>query len=211
MFTSRAEYRLLLREDNADLRLSPRGIEIGLLGPSEQARFDWKRASVATLRERLSLSYLYPNAETQARFSALGLTPIKDRVSLEALLRRPEIGFKELAALGAEIEENAESVQEQVEIQIRYQGYIENDLKLLEGVRNAERLTIPGGIDYSLVAGLSNEIKGRLNEVRPENLGQAARIQGVTPAAVANLMIYLKNQRREPNSGVRSPHDSHSR
>jgi tRNA uridine 5-carboxymethylaminomethyl modification enzyme len=98
-----------------------------------------------------------------------------------------------------------------VEIQIRYQGYIDNDLKLLEGVRNAERLMIPAGIDYSLVAGLSNEIKGRLSEVRPENLGQAARIQGVTPAAVANLMIYLKNQRRDPNSGVRSTHDSQSR
>ena len=93
---------------------------------------------------------------------------------------------------------------------MRYRGYIENDMKLLEGVRSAEGMSIPGGLDYDLVAGLSNEMKGRLKEVRPENIGQASRIQGVTPAAVANLMIFLKNRKRGPISGGKAPHDSFS-
>lgn len=100
-----------------------------------------------------------------------------------------------LSRLGASFPEGISSESlEQVEIQVKYRGYIEKDLQMLEGVRSAERMRIPAGIDFDRVAGLSNEIKGRLSEVRPENLGQASRIQGVTPAAIANLMIYLKNK-----------------
>ncbi len=210
MFTSRAEYRLLQREDNADLRLSPKAIEIGLLdGPSAQ-RLQEKRSGVAALQADLESFYFYPNPGTLERFGHLGLSPIKDRVSAEALMRRPEVGFSELGSLGYSSPISDPDIREQVEIQVRYRGYIENDMKLLEGVRNAEGMLIPGTLDYDSVAGLSNEIKGRLKEVRPENIGQASRIQGMTPAAVANLMIYLKNKRRAPISGGKAPHDPFS-
>ena len=104
-----------------------------------------------------------------------------------------------MASLGFAPSINNEEAFEQIEIQIKYSGYIEKDMQLLEGVRNAEGMRIPMNFDYTSVAGLSNEVKGRLKETRPENIGQASRIQGVTPAAVANLMIYIKNKRGKPN------------
>ena len=209
MFTSRAEYRLLLREDNADLRLSPLGSSLGLLDQGAAQQFQNKVLSLGRLKSSLQETFFYPNGETNAQLERIGTAPLKDRVSAEGLLRRPEVGFHELQSLGYSPDIQDAEVREQVEIQVRYQGYIENDLKLLEGVRNAEGLSIPVCLDYDGVAGLSNEIKGRLREVRPENIGQASRIQGMTPAAVANLMIYLKNRRHLPNSGGRGPHDSH--
>jgi tRNA uridine 5-carboxymethylaminomethyl modification enzyme len=117
------------------------------------------------------------------------------------------VDFSVLSALGSSFHHGflPESL-EQVEIQVKYRGYIEKDLQMLEGVRSAERMKIPLELDFELVAGLSNEIKGRLKEVRPENLGQASRIQGVTPAAVANLMIYLKNKYSTPESKKSSQH-----
>jgi tRNA uridine 5-carboxymethylaminomethyl modification enzyme len=200
MFTSRAEYRLLLREDNADLRLSPRAKTIGLLDSLALSQFERKTLEIERLRKEVGEWFFYPNLETNQRFSDLGLNPIKDRVSAEVLLRRPEVSFQSLNDLGMAFKVNPKDpVCEQIEIQTKYQGYIEKDLDLLEGVRVADGLPIPRTLDYEGVAGLSNEIKGRLKDVRPENLGQASRIQGVTPAAVANLMIHLKN------IGVRRP------
>jgi tRNA uridine 5-carboxymethylaminomethyl modification enzyme len=208
MFTSRAEYRLLLREDNADLRLSPKGISIGLLGDREAALFESKHTAIARLLSHCDQTYFYPNDETRIRFEGRGMAPIKDRTSLEVLLRRPEIDFSALTGLGQDPgDEYTSEVREQVEIQVKYRGYIEKDLQLLEGVRSAERMRIPLALNYQDVAGLSNEIKGRLEEVRPENLGQAARIQGVTPAAVANLMIFLKNKytnRTDSGKGIQN-------
>ena len=194
MFTSRAEYRLLLREDNADLRLSPKAKEIGLLDEGLVSVLESKVSNIDRLRKSIGEWFFFPNFETNQRFSELGLNQIKDRVSAEVLLRRPEINFESLRKLGFQLELDAGSAEcEQIEIQTKYQGYIEKDFELLAGVRAAEVMTIPFSLDYELVAGLSNEIKGRLKEVRPENLGQASRVQGVTPAAVANLMIHLKN------------------
>ncbi|NDG84519.1 MAG: tRNA uridine-5-carboxymethylaminomethyl(34) synthesis enzyme MnmG [Proteobacteria bacterium] len=194
MFTSRAEYRLLQREDNADLRLSPKGIELGLLDQEAQERFTEKGRRIESVRASIQGYYLYPRAETNEQLISLGLNPIKDRVSGEELLRRPEVDFGVLSKLGWNGGPDDPEALEQIDIQVKYRGYIEKDLELLEGVRSAEGLRIPATLDYDGVAGLSNEIKGRLKEVRPENLGQAARIQGVTPAAVANLMIFLKNK-----------------
>jgi len=194
MFTSRAEYRLLLREDNADLRLSPLAIKIGMLGEREKMIFDTKFQAIENLKTQIATYYFLPTVATNLKFSELGLAEIKDRVSAEGLLRRPEVNFAMLSKLGFEANEKNESVLEQVEIQIKYNGYIEKDLQLLEGVRNAEMMKIPSQFDYAIVPGLSNEIKGKLLETRPENIGQASRISGVTPAAVANLMIYLKNK-----------------
>jgi tRNA uridine 5-carboxymethylaminomethyl modification enzyme len=194
MFTSRAEYRLLLREDNADLRLSPLAISIGMLGEREKNIFETKLQNIENLKTKISTHYFYPTVETNKKFSALGLSEIKDRLSAEGLLRRPEVNFSVLAQLDFLSTEQNSSVSEQVEIQVKYNGYIEKDLQLLEGVRNAELMKIPNSFDYGIVPGLSNEIKGKLLETRPENIGQASRISGVTPAAVANLMIYLKNK-----------------
>ena len=194
MFTSRAEYRLLLREDNADLRLSPRAIQIGMLGDREKNIFDIKLSKIEKLKSEISSFYFYPTIATNILFTGLGLTEIKDRISAEALLRRPEVNFSILAKLGFVTDEINFTVLEQVEIQIKYNGYIEKDLQLLEGVRNAELMKIPTSFDYKIVPGLSNEIKSKLLETRPENIGQASRISGVTPAAVANLMIFIKNK-----------------
>jgi tRNA uridine 5-carboxymethylaminomethyl modification enzyme len=196
MFTSRAEYRLLLREDNADLRLSPKGIELGLLDDTSARRFHEKVAEIETLKERIKSFYIYPNRETVAKISALGISALHDRVSAEVFLRRPEVDFAKLSELGFKSEITDPAVLEQIEIQIKYQGYIEKDLQLLEGVRNADKMRIPLDLDYKTIAGLSNEIKNRLTDIRPESIGQASRIQGVTPAAVANLVIYIKNAKQ---------------
>ena len=187
-------YRLLLREDNADLRLSPLGIKIGLLDSRSQQIFESKVRAISSLRAGAEGFYFYPTSETNSRLEQEGLTPLKDRASAEVLLRRPEVDFKVLSRLGFHSLNADSDVLEQVEIQVKYQGYIQKDMQLLEGVRNAEMMKIPVDFEYGLVAGLSNEVKGKLKEIRPENLGQASRVQGVTPAAVANLMIYLKNK-----------------
>ena len=205
MFTSRAEYRLLLREDNADLRLSPKAIEIGMLNESEKAVFEDKLRKIEIIKKEISSTYFYPNADTNQKFADLGLTQIKDRVSAEVLMRRPEVTFAVLAELGFVPSIQDADAFEQIEIQIKYNGYIEKDLQLLEGVRGAEGLKIPSNFDYTTVAGLSNEVRGRLKETRPENIGQASRIQGVTPAAVANLMIFLKNKHGRKSSSELSP------
>ena len=194
MFTSRAEHRLLLREDNADLRLSPLAVGIGLLGEHEKGLFEQKCFSIDQLKARIASHFFYPTETTNALFAELGLSEIKDRISAEGLLRRPEVSFSVLKKLGFDSDGIDESILEQVEIQITYQGYIEKDLQLIEGVRSAELLAIPKSLDYNIIPGLSNEIKGKLLATRPENIGQASRISGVTPAAVANLMIYLKNK-----------------
>ena len=200
MFTSRAEYRLLLREDNADLRLSPLAFKLGLLGDRERTMFDSKVASIENLQKGLSEFYLYPNVSTNERVQALGLPPVHDKTSGAVFLRRPEVNVGKIRELGFDFPLLDGAVEEQVDIQVKYQGYIEKDLALLKGVRSAEGLRIPVSFDYSSVAGLSNEIKGRLKDVRPENLGQASRIQGVTPAAVASLMIFIKNQKAHNKS-----------
>ncbi len=194
MFTSRAEYRLLLREDNADLRLSPLAAKIGLLAPHALEIFNRKKDQVSETRKAIDTFYFYPTLATNEEFTKFNLANIKDRVSAEGILRRPEVNFAVLSKLGFSAPYTDPEVLEQVEIQVKYQGYIEKDLQILEGVRGSERMSIPIDLDYASIAGLSNEIKGKLKEVRPENIGQASRIQGITPAAVANLMIYLKNK-----------------
>jgi tRNA uridine 5-carboxymethylaminomethyl modification enzyme len=196
MFTSRAEYRLLLREDNADIRLSPKAIELGLLDEPSTRRFHEKMAQMDTLKSSIKDFYFYPNVETLGKIAALGISALHDRVSAEVFLRRPEVDFSKLSQLGFSTEITDPAVLEQIEIQIKYQGYIEKDLQLLEGVRNADRMKIPVDLNYGSIAGLSNEIKGRLTDIRPESIGQASRIQGVTPAAVANLVIFIKNAKQ---------------
>lgn len=196
MFTSRAEHRLHLREDNADLRLSERGYQAGLLGEADYRKFAKKRDSIAKLLGEVEARALYPNEATNAWVADQGLASLKDKTSFSAFLRRPEVTIDLLGRVPNEdrlaLAEYEEEVVEQVEIQVKYAGYIQRDLDLLEGVRKNENLRIPTTLGYEEVPGLSTEITQRLRETRPETIGQASRLQGVTPAAVANLLIYLK-------------------
>lgn len=196
MFTSRAEYRLLLREDNADLRLSERGHAIGLLSDEDYGQFSQKRASVEVWRAATKTRFISPKSAVQDWLRVRNLPELKDRVSVETFLRRPEVRWEDLARMGAidGAEQVSPEVSEQVEIQVKYEGYIQRDLDLLEGVRKSEQVRLPVDLDFGLVPGLSNEVQGKLSAVRPETLGQASRMSGVTPAAVANLLIYLKAQ-----------------
>lgn len=196
MFTSRAEHRLLLREDNADLRLSEVGYRAGLLSEENFRKFDLKRNAIERLSGDVHERAIYPNEATNQWLTGLGLSPLKDKTPLTSFLRRPEVKIELLAQIPNDARVDfsglAPEVVEQVEIQVKYAGYIQRDLELLEGVRKNERLVIPSGIDYEKVPGLSNEIRTRLVETRPETIGQAGRLMGMTPAAVANLLIFLK-------------------
>lgn len=201
MFTSRAEYRLLLREDNADLRLSGMGVSLGLLGDRERRTFDRRVAQIEELRGKLARFAVFPNETTRNWLAERGIPAIKDRISGDVFLRRPEISWKELRELGFDDAGIEDVVADQVEIQTKYQGYIQRDLDLLEGVRRSESTRIPMDLCFDDVPGLSNEVRGRLKDTRPETLGQVSRMSGLTPAAVATLMIYIKTHPTGMRSG----------
>jgi tRNA uridine 5-carboxymethylaminomethyl modification enzyme len=135
-----------------------------------------------------------PNETINSWLVQKGLNPLKDRVTADVFLRRPEVGWDSLCELGLPGATVPEDIREQVEIQVKYEGYIRRDLEILEGMRKNETLRIPISLNFDEVPGLSNEIRGRLKATRPETIGQASRMMGVTPAAVANIMIYLKMQ-----------------
>ncbi len=216
MFTSRAEHRLHLREDNADLRLSERGYRAGLLSEADYQTFCRKREAISKLGAEVEGRSLFPNAETNAWAVGHGLAVLKDKTPFSAFLRRPAVHIDLLTQVPPSTEGNEpldlsgydSDVIEQVEIQVKYAGYIQRDLDLVEGVRKNEDLDIPGAMDFDRIPGLSTEIRQRFRETRPQTIGQASRLQGVTPAAVANLMIYLKMQAtQEPDR----KHESHPR
>jgi tRNA uridine 5-carboxymethylaminomethyl modification enzyme len=190
MFTSRAEYRLLLREDNADQRLSPLGRQAGLLPDSRWERFtrklkDLERGSGRLRDVRISTS----NREALGR---LGLQDLKNGASLEDLLRRPEIGIDDLAFLDAELAGLSAEVRSELETAIKYAGYIRRQQEQVERFQRLEDLIIPAGFAYDAISGLSSEVREKLNRVAPRTLGQAGRIPGVTPAAIAILAVLLR-------------------
>lgn len=196
MFTSRAEYRLLLREDNADLRLTEKAFDYGLVDEEIYKRFVQKRENVEAWKGRLRETFFNPTEQMNQWCQSHGMHPLKDRISAENLLKRPEVNWttlKELS-LGAldGIDAVSESEAEQLETQTKYAGYIKRDLETLEGVRRNESFRIPLEIDFERIPGLSNEIKGLLKKTLPETIGQASRIPGITPAAIANLLIFCK-------------------
>jgi tRNA uridine 5-carboxymethylaminomethyl modification enzyme len=195
MFTSRAEYRLTLREDNADLRLTPIGRELGLVDDNRWLSFEAKQAGITSLRRALSARMIRPNSPAALSLgSALG-TELSKEVALLDLLRRPEIGIHQMLAVCAEIEPILdEQVLEQVEIQTKYQGYIERQEAEIERANRYEHWRLPEEIDYSNVVGLSNEVMEKLRVQRPETVGQASRIPGVTPAAISLLLVHLKKK-----------------
>ncbi len=193
MFTSRAEYRLLLREDNADLRLTERGRELGLVDDQRWARFEAKREGIAREQSRLSSAVLHPGTEAAAQLAPHLKQPLAREYAAMDLLRRPELGYAELAA-ALPGEAAPADVAQQVEIQAKYAGYIDRQQDEVERLRRHENMHLPEGLEYALIDGLSNEVKQKLADARPVTLAQASRIPGVTPAAVSLLLIHLKKR-----------------
>ena len=198
MFTSRAEYRLTLREDNADLRLTPIGRELNLVDDERWRFFSEKRDRVEAELQRLRGVWVHPGSDSAARLNEDLQRPLARKQNLAELLARPELNYRRLMELtdpgsvppGDSPQQ--EQVAEQVEIQIKYQGYINRQQEEIERLRQQEDTSLPADLDYGGMSGLSNELKQKLLEARPENLGRAARIPGMTPAALSLILVYLK-------------------
>jgi tRNA uridine 5-carboxymethylaminomethyl modification enzyme len=195
MFTSRAEYRLSLREDNADLRLTAQGRELGLVDDARFRAFEAKQEAIARLQAGLASSWVKPGSPQAAGLEAALSAPLQREASLAELLRRPELGIRQLAGLSDSIgAETDPQVLEQVEIQAKYSGYIDRQQAEIERTRRYDHWRLPDSLDYANVVGLSNEVREKLARQRPETLGQAARLQGVTPAAISLLLVHLKKK-----------------
>lgn len=197
MFTSRAEYRLLLREDNADLRLTEKGRELGLVGDERWAAFNAKRDGMASEEQRLKTTWVRPKTPEAEAVNALIEKPLTHEYNLLDLLKRPELTYADLAEAVALAERPDSAVIEQMEILAKYAGYIDRQADEIEKLRAAETTALPVEFDYGQVKGLSNEVKQKLGEIRPQTLGQAGRIPGVTPAAISLLLIYLKKHHHQ--------------
>ncbi len=195
MFTSRAEYRLLLREDNADLRLSPKARELGLLSEEQWRAFEQKREAIEREKQRLHDTWLRPGQLQDAEAERILGSPLKREQRLIDLLRRPEVDYQSLHRLaGAGEPAAAPAVAEQVEIQVKYAGYLERQIQEIARSSRYEDVTVPEDLDYAEVSGLSSEVREKFARHRPATLGQASRIPGVTPAAVSLLLVHLKKQ-----------------
>jgi tRNA uridine 5-carboxymethylaminomethyl modification enzyme len=194
MFTSRAEYRLLLREDNADLRLREQGYAVGLLPEEDYRLFQIKKEQIEYQLDRLERTRLLPSEGDPSFMEEFGLVGMQNAISYKQLLRRPDITCQELSRIDSEMSQLSEQVREQVEIQIKYQGYIDRQLEQIEQARKFEDSRIPADFNYTGISGLTQEVVEKLNRFRPDTLGQASRISGVTPAAVSILAIVIKGR-----------------
>ncbi len=194
MFTSRAEYRLLLREDNADARLREKGYRLGLVGAAAFERLQVKLAAVENELERLRSVKVAPQPDIQQWLTDCGSTPLRQSCRLFELLKRPEIDYVALERAGLSDAALDPEVSHQAEICAKYEGYIQRQQQMIEKFRHLEACAIPPDIGYDGIAGLSTEVKDKLNSVRPVSLGQASRIAGITPVALSILMIYLKKK-----------------
>ncbi|MGQ0502269.1 MAG: tRNA uridine-5-carboxymethylaminomethyl(34) synthesis enzyme MnmG [Panacagrimonas sp.] len=195
MFTSRAEHRLLLREDNADLRLTPIGRELGLVDDTRWNAFSAKRDAIDAERARLDALWLKPAQLSLPEFVAhFGEPPVSTGFSAMDLLRRPEGSTAVLRELGLAAQDTPEAVAEQVEIEAKYSGYLARAKIEIDRNQRYEEAALPGNFDYAGIRGLSNEVRAKLEAHRPETLGQAARISGITPTAISLLLVHLKKQ-----------------
>jgi tRNA uridine 5-carboxymethylaminomethyl modification enzyme len=193
MFTSRAEYRLLLREDNADLRLTAKGRELGLIDDQRWERFNAKAEGILVESERLRTTFIHPNTPAADTLADRLSSPLLHEASLLDLLRRPEFGYADIAHLKGEAAVDPQ-VTEQVEIAAKYAGYIDRQQEEIDRLHRSEAISIPTGFDYTSVKGLSHEVTHKLTQAQPTTIGQASRVPGVTPAAISLLLINLKKR-----------------
>ena len=191
MMTSRSEYRLILRQDNADVRLTPTGRRIGLIGDDRWDRFQGKLERINNELERVRTTVISPSEEINSILRERNTSEIKTGVRLADLIKRPELNYEVLTTVDKTRNETDRNVLEQVEIEIKYEGYIKRQLIIIDQVRRLESKLLPDDIDYSTIDGLRLEAREKLNKVRPESIGQASRISGVSPADISVLIIYL--------------------
>ena len=194
MFTSRAEYRLQLREDNADLRLTEQGRALDLVDDAQWSHFVEKRDAIEKERGRLERTFIQANSAQAAALSPSLTKPLSREYSLAELLKRPELDYADLDAVAPSETTITEAVAEQVTIQLKYSGYIDRQQQDIDRLQRHEAMVIPEDIDFDQVEGLSNEIRQKLGEIRPSNLARAGRIPGVTPAALSLLLVHLKKR-----------------
>ncbi len=192
MFTSRAEYRLLLREDNAHARLTPIGREIGLVDDASWERFQKKQERIKETMRMLNEIKVTPGRETEAWLSSIGSTPIRQQIPLAELLKRPEVTIEAASELFPILDEIPEETRCQVEIETKYQGYVKRQEEEIEKFRQWESVKLPDDIDYSSIPGLTREVVEKLQRQRPDSIGRASRISGITPAAITAIRIHLK-------------------
>ena len=192
LLTSRAEYRLLLRHDNADLRLTDIGHQIGLIRDDRYEKFLEKKEAIEAEKLRLTSTFLKPTAEVQEMIRSIGGSELKDGIRAADLLKRPEMSYHQLDTIFPSEISLDEDVKEQVEIQLKYEGYISKSLQQVERLKKMEDKKIPENIDYDSVSGLATEARQKLKLVKPLSIAQASRISGVNPADVSILLVYLE-------------------
>ena len=197
MMTSRAEYRLLLRQDNADLRLREKGYRLGLISEEEIRKTREKRESIEKEVERMANTYIGANEKNNAVLSRLGSSPIQSGISLLELCKRPECNYKNLEELDPERPSLSAFICEEVEIEIKYEGYIKRQIQQVEAFKKLERKKLPKEIDYKNMQNLRLEARQKLDKIHPENIGMASRISGVSPADISVLLVYLEKYRKE--------------
>ena len=200
IMTSRAEYRLILRQDNADLRLTEKGWQIGLVSQERYERFSKKRDCIEKTMEILKNTLVTPTPETQAKLAAIGSSDIRTGTTLCDLLRRTEMTYELLRSQFEVLPEVSEEVWNQIEIQVKYEGYIKKQFEQVERAQKLEEKLIPEGIDYEEVPSLPGEARQKLAEVKPRSIGQASRISGVSPADISILIVYIEQMRRKEDS-----------
>ncbi|MBB6450592.1 tRNA uridine 5-carboxymethylaminomethyl modification enzyme [Geomicrobium halophilum] len=196
LLTSRAEYRLLLRNDNADLRLTKLGHEIGLVSDERFRDFENKNAEIEAERERLQNVIIKPDTSVQTMLEKKESAPLKEAVTAVQLLKRPEVQYQDIEAITPAEVELAPDVKEQVEIQTKYEGYITKQMEQVERMKKMEEKWIPEWIDYSSITGLAMEARQKLEEVRPLSVGQASRVSGVNPSDISILLVYIEQGRQ---------------
>jgi tRNA uridine 5-carboxymethylaminomethyl modification enzyme len=195
MFTSRAEYRLMLREDNADLRLMETGHALGLIGAQAVRELRDRREHIAREIRRIRGTVIRPGPGVNAYLASRGSTPLQQGAHLDQLVKRAELGYQAVGSLAPSPDPIEPAVARQVEIEVKYEGYVQIQLREIERFKSLEKVRLPEDFDFNAVHGLSNELKQKLAAVRPASLGQAARIDGMTPAAISVLMVALKARR----------------
>ncbi|HJD41006.1 MAG TPA: tRNA uridine-5-carboxymethylaminomethyl(34) synthesis enzyme MnmG [Candidatus Blautia stercoripullorum] len=201
MMTSRAEYRLLLRQDNADLRLREKGYKVGLVSKEQYEYVLWKKEKIAEEKERMEHVHVGASPEVQELLKAHNSTLLKNGISLADLIRRPELSYDIVAPLDKNRPQLPQDVKDQVNINIKYEGYIKRQEKQVEGFKKLEKKRLPKDLDYSRISGLRIEARQKLEQFRPVSIGQASRIAGVSPADISVLLVYMESYRRQGGRG----------